>query len=574
MNILGYAALNHDPSVAILSGSKILYAIESEKITRQKQEVSCFPELAIRSALKSAGISWGEIDTIAVNYDAGPFANWAYLPHLWRMTRARSFDLGVILNNIVIASSHHKRVFNQTREYRVPRIVRVRHHLAHLASTFLYSPFEEAAAAIIDASGEIECTSLYACSGRRIRKLYSMDLPADSLGLVYMMATRHLGYRALGDEYKVMGLAPFGSPNARFRTFFTTLIQLLPSGRYRVGPLWAGHIFDNGWKFPRNITQWIGTGRSPEEELSQEHMDFAFELQRRTQEAILHVLRYLRKITHAKHLCLAGGVALNSVANGKILEEGGFEEVFAPPAPHDAGTSLGAATYYNYYVLRGERPEPLRHAFWGPSYSNELIEGELIRCRQAYMRIHDPSRVAAEHVAAGYVVGWFQGATEFGPRALGNRSILADPRSVDVKHRISRLVKDRDGYRPFAPALLADHVSRYFSHIKQSPFMSFVDRVRPELQRDIAATVHIDGTARPQTVDEAISPAFYRLIKHFYSMTGVPAVLNTSFNTTGEPMVNTPLDALRCFHGSGLEVLIMGDCILQKHSNVGHVVMG
>ncbi|MEY2410211.1 MAG: carbamoyltransferase [Verrucomicrobiota bacterium] len=564
MTILGYAALNHDPSVAIFRENQILCAVESEKITRHKHEVNPFPEQAIRSALRMAGLGWADIDAIAVNYDAGPSANWAYLPHLWRMCRAHSMDWGIILNALVLSCSHHSRVFRRVPEWQQPHIINVRHHLSHLASAFPYSPFEEAAVAVIDACGELECTSVYHCSDRQIEKLWSMDLPADSLGLLYMMATRHLGYTAFGDEYKVMGLAPWGEPNRCFREFFTEIVRLLPEGRYRVDPRWAGRIFDNGWKFPPQVAARIGPSRAPEEPFKQAHKDFAFELQRRTEEAILHVVRHLHRVTNCRHLCLAGGVALNSVANGKVLQDSGFEQVFIPPAPHDAGTSLGAATFHSYYTLGHERPSPLRHCFFGSSYDDQSIERELSRCSQVFRRVDDPPRTAAELLAAGRVIGWFQGATEFGARALGHRSILADPRDGRTKEHLNKLIKEREGYRPFALAVLVEHASRYCSRVIDSPFMAFVDRVPERSRGEIPAVVHVDGTARVQIVEERVNPRFHQLIRHFYSLTGVPAVLNTSFNVAGEPIVNSPLDALRCFHGSGLGALIMGSLLVEK----------
>lgn len=569
MTVLGYAALNHDPSIAVIQDGKILCAIESEKVTRHKHEVSTFPETAIRFALGVSGIEWGELDAIAVNYDAGFLACRGYLPQMWHLVAARSWDSGVLLNAMVIGASHHRRVFQQSPEYRIPPIVRVRHHLAHLGSAFPYSPFDESAVAIFDASGELECTSLYWCAERKIRKLYSLDLPTASLGFIYMMATRYLGYRGLGDEYKVMGLAPYGEGHPRFRRFFTELIQLLPEGRYRVDRNMAGKIFDNGWKFPENTVRLLGPARQPGEEVRQEQKDFAFELQNRLQDTILHVIRHVHRLTGSKSLCMAGGVALNSVANGKVLQEGPFQHVFVPPAPHDAGTSLGAATYHTFYSLRGPRPECRSNPFLGPSYTEDQIESDLARCRQVYRRVENPALEGARHLAAGRVVGWFQGRTEFGARALGNRSILADPRKAEMGRRINSYIKEREGFRPLAPAVLESHAALYFPRLRHSPYMAFVDQVIPERRQDLAATVHVDGSARAQVVERGLNPLFYDLISHFHRLTGVPAVLNTSFNVAGEPIVNTPLDALRCFHGSGLDVVIIGSFVLEKAHSAG-----
>src|SRR6185503_19822169 len=562
--ILGYAALNHDPSVALVDDGRVLSAVESEKVTRHKHEVSVFPERAIQFVLAAAGREWGEIDAIATNYGAGPRSNAWYLPALWRRVRARSYDPAGILNCEMLHLSHHRSVFCRLPDDHLPPIIPVSHHRAHMASAFLFSPFESAAVVVIDAYGENECTSVFHCDGRSARRLYSMDLPADSLGLVYMMATRHLGYSMLGDEYKVMGLAPYGSPNQRFRAFFTDLIRLLPDGRYRVRPQLAGRLFANGWKFPATLATLIGPRRRSDEELTDVHRDFAFELQRRIEEAILHVIRHVRRAVPARRLCLAGGVALNSVANGRVLAEGLYDDVYIPPAPHDAGTSLGAAAYHHFYTRGGRRPGPLRDAYLGCAYDDAAIESELRRCGLGFDRTADSARSAAELLVAGQVIGWFQGATEFGPRALGNRSILADPRSVDVRERLNRKVKEREAYRPFAPSILATHCADYFEHVRDSPFMAFVDRVKAGQRGRLGAVVHVDGTARPQTVIRETNPLFYDLIAHFHALTGVPAVLNTSFNVAGEPIVNTPSDAIRCFFASGLDALVIGGFVLHK----------
>jgi carbamoyltransferase len=266
---------------------------------------------------------------------------------------------------------------------------------------------------------------------------------------------------------------------------------------------------------------------------------------------------------------MAGGVALNSVANGKIRESVDFDDMFIQPAAHDAGTSLGAAAYYLYHVLGRDRPEPFESPYLGPAYSDEAIERELGRVKSDYRRLANPARTAAELLSRGWVLGWFQGASEFGPRALGNRSILADPRRAEVKDLVNRLVKERESFRPFAPAILEQEMPRYFEHLRHSPYMLLVGRVRPERQAEIPGVVHVDGTARPQSVTPHGNPKFYELIEEFSKLTGVPVVLNTSFNVAGEPIVNTPSDAIRCFHGSGLDALVIGPFLVTKEAGHG-----
>jgi carbamoyltransferase len=564
MNILGFASLNHDPAVAVLSAGKIVAAIESEKITRAKHEINVFPEVALRAVLGIAKLELSDIDAVATNYAAGLIANRFFLPHVWRMVRARSLDLGGILSTILIGGAHHPRMFAMLTEDKLPPIVPVKHHRAHLASTFLASPWEEAAVAVIDAAGELECSSLWHCQGRAVKKFHSMDSPADSLGSVYMLSTRHLGFRMLGDEYKVMGLAPYGRRNAAFRSFFERLVRLEEGGRYRVDPVLLGRVFDGGWHFPQRTRDIIGPPRKPGAPLEDHHAEFAFELQRQIEEAILHMARFLRQATGSKRLCMAGGVALNCVANGRVLREAGFDEVFVPPAPHDAGTAAGAALHHYYYGLGRERPPRLTSAYLGATFSNDDIERDLSRAGQAFRRLDDAPAAAAAAIADGLVIGWFQGATEYGPRSLGNRSILADPRRAEMKDRVNGLIKEREGFRPFAPAILEAEAPGWFEMIRHSPWMLFVDNVREERRNEIPAVVHVDGSTRPQTVTPEGNPLFHALLARFHQITGVPMVLNTSFNVSGEPMINTPSEALRCFHASGLEALFIGNFLLTK----------
>jgi carbamoyltransferase len=368
----------------------------------------------------------------------------------------------------------------------------------------------------------------------------------------------------IGDEYKVMGLASFGEGYRPFREFFEQLIVLRPDGGYRVDPKLAGPISLNGCQFPKEVTARLGGRRSESDGFDAVHKSFAYELQRRIEETILHVTRHLRKQTGVAKLCMAGGVALNSVANGKVRESSGFDEVFIPPVPHDAGTSLGAATYLHYYRFLQDRPAPLTHAYLGPSFDDAQIKRELDRCCQRYETLDDPPATAADLLCRGRVIGWFQGATEYGPRALGNRSILADPRRAEMQQRVNALIKERESYRPFAPSVLEDDAARYFPSLPSSPYMLFVVDVSEKARIEIPAVVHVNGTARPHTVSRSTNPRFYALIDAFRERTGVPAVLNTSFNVAGEPIVNTPADAIRCFNGSGLEALVIGSYLLLK----------
>lgn len=563
MNILGFASLNHDPTVALVQDGTLTTAIESEKVTRSKHEINVFPERAIHAVLEQAAIAFRDIDAIATNYAPGLRANRFFLPHLFQMLRARKLDLGAIASTLIIKGAHSPSMFRMLNQERLPPIVPVKHHRAHLAMSFLGSPWDDAAVAIIDAAGELECSSLWHCSGRKVAFLGAMTIPADSLGSVYMVTTRHLGFKMIGDEYKVMGLAPYGGPNQRFRDFFERLVRLEPEGRYRVDPRLLGAVFDAGWRFPPAALALIGPGREPGSEMTDDHRDLAFELQRRLEESVLHVVRHLRRKSGARRLCLGGGVALNCVANGRVLAESGFDEVFVPPAPHDAGTAAGAALHHHYYDRGLGRPAPLVHPYLGLGQDDTQIEAELVRSKLAYSRPDNVAEAAADAIESGLVIGWFQGRAEFGPRALGNRSILADPRRADNRDRVNRLVKEREGFRPFAPAILEEEAEAWFENVTRSPWMLFVDKVRSDRRDQIPAVVHVDGTARPQTVGSE-NPLFQQLLAAFQRRTGIPLLLNTSFNVAGEPIVNTPADALRCFHASGLDALFVGPFLLCK----------
>jgi carbamoyltransferase len=565
MRILGIGGLLHDPSVALLADGKIRMAVESEKVTRHKYELSSFPQEAVRFVLEETGTELREVDYIATNWRAGPLVNGLYVPHLIRFARRNCYPWIFLGMLIAVAGSHRRKVAILALQERgpIPRIVPIRHHLAHLGSCYTLSPFDEAAVAIIDGAGELGCTSLYQCQGAQVKKLYSMDVPLDSLGHIYAMATAHLGYRFLGDEYKVMGLAAYGERTKRLESFFRDLIRLTPEGRYRVDGRLAGHGI-GGYTFPEHLHSRIGRPRRAGDQIRQEHMDFARALQSRVEEAILHVIRHLKRVTKSRYLCLAGGVTLNAVANGRIHDEVDFDDIFIQPAAHDAGTALGAAAYLQYHQLKRERPAPFDSPYLGPAYGDEFIRAELRRVRVSYQSLVNPAKTGAELLAQGKVVGWFQGAAEFGPRALGNRSILADPRQPEMKDRVNKLVKEREGYRPFAPAILEEMMETYFERLRRAPYMVIVGTVRPERRATIPAVVHVDGTARPQSVNKQANPLFHQLIDEFRQIAGVPVVLNTSFNVAGEPIVMRPVDAVRCFYGCGLDALIIGSCLLEK----------
>lgn len=564
--MLGIGGLLHDPSVAVLQDGQIRFAIESEKVTRHHKEISVLPVEAINFALEQIGASLDDIDLLITNWDPRPHRHLFYIPNILKFVSRGALPfrhLGILLS-ISGALSRASLEMN-LRVPRVPPIRYVRHHLAHLGCSYTLSPFESAAVAIFDGAGEYDATSLYKCEGRNVRKIWSCGLPFNSLGNVFAMGTQHLGFRMLGDEYKVMALAALGEPNKKFRDFFDRLIQLESNGRYRVDGRLLGDFLLNGYYFPKRTHEYIDTPRPTTDALQQVHYDFAREMQQKIGDAVCHVLRHLRKKSGMRKLSLGGGLALNSVINGRILREGIFDEVFIPPGPHDGGTALGAAAYHSYQVLGHSRPSPLEHAYLGPAYNTESVRETLASAGARYEEMTDVAQQSARLLADDLVVGWFQGRAEFGPRALGSRSILADPRREKNHSRVSELIKGREGFRPLAPSILEESMSDYFPDTPPSPFMSWVGTVSEKLREQIPAAIHSDGTARPQAISKRHNPLFHDMVRAFQCITGVPAVINTSFNVSGEPIVMTPEDAIRTFFSCSMDALVIDRFLVTKN---------
>ena len=447
-----------------------------------------------------------------------------------------------------------------------PPIVFVDHHLSHLGSCYLASPFEDAAVLVVDSVGEYPSSSLYSAGPDRIKKVKSIYFP-NSLGLIYTAVTEYLGLHPYGDEYKTMGLAAHGEKNDKFEAFFKELIQLMSNGGYRVDTRLINYHLIQNFTLKHHLSdtsiQTLGAPRGKGDQWTQRHKDIAFALQKRIEEAILHLLSHLQRKTKQKNLCMAGGVALNCVANGKIFEQTDFQNIFIQPAAGDAGASFGSALYY-YNILRKQpRDYVMNHVCLGPEYSEEQIESAIKDTHMPYKVVDDPAKTAAELIKDGKIVAWFQGRMEFGPRALGNRSILCDPRENLIKEKLNR-IKKRESYRPYAASVLYGSVGEYFKWSEQSPYMLVAVPVLSEARKKIPAVVHADGTCRIQTVDRERSPLFYRLLEEFKSLTGLPLLLNTSFNTGGEAIVCKPQDALKTFFITPLDALIIGNYLLEK----------
>ncbi|HET7566030.1 MAG TPA: carbamoyltransferase C-terminal domain-containing protein, partial [Gemmatimonadaceae bacterium] len=423
----------------------------------------------------------------------------------------------------------------------------VPHHVAHAASAFLPSPFEQAAVMTLDGRGELATTAYFMGNGTCLELLGEVRMPS-SLGLLYEEVTSYLGFLHSSDEYKVMALASFGTP--RYRDAFREIIDVRENGGYVTHP-------------PR-LEERFGPARLKSGPMEQRHYDIARSLQAALEDTVLELAHWLGETTHATQLCLAGGVALNCVMNARIRDHGPFRDVWVQPAAGDAGTALGAALTVDAREHPTRAPRAtMDHPYLGPSYSDDEIERVLERAKLRYRRLDNVADEAAELLADGKILGWFQGRMEFGPRALGARSILASPIPADMQARLNEL-KDREDFRPVAPVVLEDQADAWFENARPSPFMLFVFDVRPEKADRIPAVRHADGTARVQTVNRAQHPLYYDLIEAFARRTGVPVLVNTSFNTRGQPIVCTPRDAIECFWSSPLDALVIGSFLLEK----------
>lgn len=562
MNILGINWGAHDSAAALVQDGRVIAAAEEERFNRIKHAPYAYPLRAARYCLREAGLDIKDLDEIVFSFHP-TLGLGASLGHALRFfPRGAFFILAESVRRAWYAGSglyseYMLHLDRRTRRHWVD------HHLAHAASAYFASPFDRAAILVVDGVGEWPVTTFYRAEGFEIKRLRSFSLP-HSIGFCYSAFTEYMGMEPFDAEYKVMGLAAYGDP-ARHRALFRQIIQLEPEGRYRLDLSFFNFQYDYGreqWYGPRMV-EVFGPPCPPDELPGPRYADIAASLQERVEEVIFHLADWLYQSTGLPNLCLAGGVALNSVANGKLWRRGPFERLYVQGAAHDAGCALGAALYRAHAVHRFPRQE-MRHLYYGPGYSTEEVERVLKASRMPYQVVEDPAETAAQRLAANQIVGWFQGRMEFGPRALGNRSILADPRQPDMKDRINAAIKFREPFRPFAPSVLAERSQDYFVEIDDSPFMILVTDVRPERRALVPAITHADGTGRLHTVERQVNPLYWRLIHRFEELTGVPLVLNTSFNVRGQPIVNTPSEALATFYTSGLDVLIMDRFLVEK----------
>lgn len=577
MNIIGINAWHADASAALVVNGALIVAIEEERFTRKKHWAG-FPGQAIEFCMREAGLSWEDIDFFAIGRDpkAKMGKKLMYLAqhpagsmHAVRGRLQNRRQVASVAEELAVLSGLPAGVF----KYKVRN---VEHHRSHLASAFYASPYQEAACLSVDGSGDFTTTMMAMASDNRIEILNSIDFP-HSLGIFYTAFTQLLGFPHYGDEYKVMGMAPYGRPIYKDR--IADIISHQHDGTFRLDLSFfrkgtAGIIsYDEDFipvvapLFSSKLADVFGPPRNPSEPLSQHHKDLAASVQSVTEDTLFFMMEHLYKKTGCANLCLAGGVAQNSVANGKISLRTPFKNVYIPSAGHDAGISMGCALYTAFNEGRVPPRTPVYSAFLGSRFSNEEISKFLQQQDISHEVLEDDALYdsVTESLIAGGVVGWFAGRAEFGPRALGGRSILADPRRKDARDIINSKIKRRESFRPFAPSIMREHTAAYFEQSHGAVFMEKVFQVREEKRSSIPAVTHVDGSGRLQTVEESIAPRYYRLISTFFEKTGVPILLNTSFNEN-EPIVNTPAEAVDCFMRTDMDMLVMENVVLTKEN--------
>jgi carbamoyltransferase len=547
----------HDSSACIVRDGELLFAVAEERISRLKHDAG-FPKNAIRACLDFAKVRAEQLDEVCFGWQtAGPVFRHdlkCYASGKMPLTYLNGLNSTLHFLSMWHQESGAKKFAQQFGATKA-KMRFVDHHLAHAISSYAYSGFDEAAVVIMDGRGAWEATTIWHGHNGRLDPVLMIPFP-DSVGYFYSAFTEFLGFQPNSDEWKVMGLAPYGKPGVDLSPFID-----LKTAPYRV---LTRQLNANGATATSGMTALLGPARVAESGIDDRHKDIAYAVQDACETVMMSVVRMAIEKTQCRNVCLAGGVALNSKANGKIAASGFVDKIFVQPAASDDGVALGAALA-PLLDDSGRLPnKAMRHGYWGPCFDDEAIEGALRTYKLRYTRLPDQASTAAELLSLGKILGWFQGRMEFGPRALGSRSILADPRDPEMNAKVNKAVKFREWWRPFAPSLKKEAAAEYLESATDSPFMILTAQVRPEKRSVIPSVTHVDGSARPQTVEKEINPLYWRLIDEFGKRTGVPVVMNTSLNLRGEAIVHTPTDAIRTFFSSGMDALVIGSFLVEK----------
>jgi len=547
----------HDSSACIVRDGELLFAVAEERISRVKHDAR-FPLLAIEACLSFAGVKASELDEVCLGWQRPG----CLLRHDLKCYATGQQPLTYL--NLLNSARYYLSMWHQksgakafARKFRpIKTAMRfVDHHLAHAISAYGYSGFDDSAIVVMDGRGAWEATSIWHGRDGRIEHVLTIPFP-NSIGGFYSAFTEYLGFVPNSDEWKVMGLAPYGKPGVNLDLFIDP-----EAAPYRVHPK---KLNDGVTGISSGIRAVLGAPREAESEIDDRHKNIAHAVQDHCERAMMSVIRMALAKTNSRVVCLAGGVALNSKANGKIVASGIVEKIFVQPAASDDGVALGAALA-PYLDHGGRLPNrAMRHAYLGPEFGDDAIESVLKTYKLRYREVNDPAATAGALLAQGKILGWFQGRMEFGPRALGSRSILADPRDPEMTAKVNNAVKFREWWRPFAPSIKKESAGDFVESVTDSPFMILTAQVRMEKRGVIPAVTHVDGSARPQTVEKEVNPLYWRLIDEFEKRTGVPVVMNTSFNLRGEAIVHTPTDAVRTFFSSGMDALVIGSFLVEK----------
>jgi len=562
--VLGISCYYHDSGAALVRDGKLIAAGEEERFNRKKHD-SDFPKLAVEYCLKEAGITIDQVDYIG--FYEKPLVKFNRILESILATWPRSYKAW--LKAVPLWLTHRLNISSDIQKQLGcdKDILYCQHHLSHAASAFLVSPFEEAAIITADGVGEWTTTAWGVGRGSQMDMMKEMRFP-HSVGLLFSAITAYLGFRVNDAEWKVMGLAPYGKPT--YVDKFREIVDIRDDGSIRLNLDYFAHAYSTTDTINEKWADLFGQPQNKSEsELTEFHRDIAHSGQKIVEEIMVKMATHVHRETGMKNVCIAGGVGLNCVANWRILKESGFKDIFIQPAAGDSGGALGTAFYIYNTVLGNPRNFRMEHACWGPQFSDAQIKETLRQVEATYETVPDENQLVdktARMIADGKVVAWFQGRMEFGPRALGSRSLLADARSERMKDTINAKVKFREAFRPFAPAVLKERAHEYFDMPPgmEAPYMLLVPKVLPDKHAVIPAVTHQDGTGRVQTVTNEQNGLYYRLIKRFGELTGVPVVINTSFNVRGEPIVCTPRDAYNTFVNTGIDVLVMGNYILTE----------
>lgn len=562
MNILG-VNYGHDSSAAIVIDGKLVSAIEQERLDRRKHSPG-FPTDAIKFVLKSSGLKKEDLNHVIYSWHPTIYLSRRFILSFKNLPNIKT-TLRTLKSHFyeeTIAPYIRRTLFDGFSPH--TKISFIEHHMSHASSAFFVSGFDEAAILTMDGRGEWSTSLLAIGRGNEIIPIKRTFFP-NSVGYFYTMITYYLGFIGYGNEYKVMGLAPYGRPV--YIDEMRRILKFSSNDLFNFNADYFAHPFLGASpheRFSKKLVDMLGAAKDTEEKITQRHMDIARSAQYVLNEVAVKIAELIKKETNMENLCLAGGVALNAVMNNEIRKTSFFKNIFIQPASNDSGTAIGNA-FYGWNVLEnGKRLFKLEHAYWGPEFQDADIEKEIKLCRLSYRKIDNPAETGAYLLFKDKIIGWFQGRSEIGPRALGNRSILANPCKKENKDIVNARIKFREEFRPFAPAVIEEMASEYFDLEGTSPYMLMICQVKHGKEKEIPAVTHEDHSARVQTVSKKTNPLFWNLICKFGSHSGTPVVLNTSFNVKGEPMVDSPTDAIRCFFSTGLDYLIIGSYLVFK----------